>query len=424
VPDADERPLRIAYLVYRGKPHVGGQGVYTRHLTKALVELGHHVEVFSGPPHPVLDERVPNHRLESLDLYREPDPFRVPKLREFRDRIDVLEFALMCTAGFPEPRTFSLRAARALKDRVGDFDLVHDNQCLGTGLLDIMKMGLPVLGTIHHPITQDRRIELENAATFRKRLTFRRWYGFTKMQTKVARQMERIITVSHSSHADIVKDHGVDPSKLHVVNVGVDPQQFRPLPHITRIPGRLMCTSSSDVPMKGVVHLMEAVAKIRTERDDVHVTVIGKPNPDGAVMATIKRLGIEPHVEFVYGVTDERIVELYAECELAVVPSLYEGFSLPAVEAMASGAPLVATTGGAVGEVVGRDGTTAALVPPGDAGALAHTILELLGDPVRRASIAEAGRKRVLDSYSWQACAARTVEQYRALLAETKVRRP
>jgi glycosyltransferase involved in cell wall biosynthesis len=185
-----------------------------------------------------------------------------------------------------------------------------------------------------------------------------------------------------------------------------------------------MCTSSSDVPMKGVIHLMEAVAKIRTERSDVHVTVIGKPNPDGPVMQTIKRLGLEPYIEFVYGVSDERIVELYAEAELAVVPSLYEGFSLPAVEAMAAGVPLVATTGGAVGEVVGRDGTTAALVPPGDAGALAQTILELLADPARRDSIAAAGRKRVLDSYSWEACAARTVEQYRALLAETKVRKP
>ena len=417
-----EAPLRIAYLVYRGKPHVGGQGVYTRHLTKALVELGHHVEVFSGPPYPVLDERVPLHKLESLDLYREPDPFRVPKLREFKDSVDVREFALMCTSAFPEPYTFSVRAARTLKKRLSDFDLVHDNQCLGSGLLTIMDMGLPVLGTIHHPITQDRRIELAAAPNWRRRLSLRRWYAFTKMQSRVAQQLERIITVSNSSHGDIVKDHGVDASKLHVVNVGVDALQFRPMPHIARVPGRLMCTSSSDVPMKGVIHLMEAVAKIRTERPDVHVTVIGKPNPDGPVMQTIKRLDLLDIIEFVHGVSDERIVELYAEAEMAVVPSLYEGFSLPAVEAMAAGVPLVATTGGAVGEVVGRDGTTAALVPPGDAGALATMILELMDDPERRAAIGEAGRTRVVDMYSWQATAERTVDQYRMLLAETKVR--
>ncbi|MEX2658766.1 MAG: glycosyltransferase family 4 protein [Acidimicrobiales bacterium] len=417
-----EDPLRIALLVYRGKVHCGGQGVYTRHLSKALVELGHHVEVFSGPPYPELDPRVPLHRLESLDLYREPDPFRIPKLRELKDLIDVREFALMCTAGFPEPYTFSLRAARALAARRHDFDVVHDNQSLGTGLLGIQAprpggLGIPVLGTIHHPITVDRKVEIAHAPSWRRKLTLRRWYGFTRMQTRVARELPRIITVSESSLADVVTDHGVAPDRLRVVSVGVDPSQFRPLPEIARVPGRLMTTSSSDVPMKGLTHLLEAVAKVRTERPDVELTVIGKPTVDGLVRRAIDRLGLQEAVHFVSGVTDERLVELYAEAELAVVPSLYEGFSLPAVEAMATGVPLLATTGGAIPEVVGRDGTTAALVPPGDAGALAVAIVELLDDPGRRARIGEAGRKRVAERYSWTAAAAATVAQYREVIA-------
>jgi glycosyltransferase involved in cell wall biosynthesis len=408
--------LRIALLVYRGKPHCGGQGVYTRHLAKALVDLGHHVEVFSGPPYPILDERVPLHRLESLDLYREPDPFRIPKLREFKTWIDVAEFALMGTAGFPEPWSFSMRAAKALSERRGDFDVVHDNQCLGSGLLNIMRMGFPLLGTIHHPITVDRKIDIANASGPIKRLTFRRWYGFTKMQSRVAQQIPRIITVSESSLGDIVKDHGVTPEQMRVVNVGVDPELFRPLPDVQRVPGRLMATSSSDVPMKGVVHLLEAVAKIRTERPEVHLTIIGKPVAGGPVAKAIDRYGLTDVVEFVSGVSDERIVELYGEAQIAVVPSLYEGFSLPAVEAMSTAIPLVATTGGAIPEVVGSDGTTAALVPPADAGALAQTITELLDDPERRARIGEAGRKRVVERYSWRATAEKTVEQYREVI--------
>ena len=411
-----DAPLRIALLVYRGKPHCGGQGVYTRHLAKALVDLGHHVEVFSGPPYPILDERVPLHRLESLDLYREPDPFRIPKLREFKTWIDVAEFALMGTAGFPEPWSFSMRAAKALSKRRGDFDVVHDNQCLGSGLLNIMRMGFPLLGTIHHPITVDRKIDIANASGPIKRLTFRRWYGFTKMQSRVAQQIPRIITVSESSLGDIVKDHGVQPEQMRVVNVGVDPDLFRPLPDVQRVPGRLMATSSSDVPMKGVVHLLEAVAKIRTERPEVHLTIIGKPVPGGPVAKAIDKYGLTDVVEFVSGVSDERIVELYGEAQIAVVPSLYEGFSLPAVEAMATGVPLVATTGGAIPEVVGADGTTAALVPPADAGALAQTITELLDDPERRARIGEAGRRRVVERYSWRATAEKTVQQYREVI--------
>ncbi|MBI1843211.1 MAG: glycosyltransferase family 4 protein [Actinobacteria bacterium] len=409
-------PLRIAYLVYRGNRHCGGQGVYTRHLTRALVELGHHVEVFSGPPYPELDERVPLHRLPSMELYEEPNPFRIPLPWEFKTRIDVLEFALMCTAAFPEPYTFSLRAERALADRLGDFDIVHDNQSLGTGLLGIQRMGFPVLATIHHPITIDREIEISHAANPFRRMTLKRWYAFTRMQTKVAGRLQRIVTVSESSLGDIVKGHGIDPDRMRVVNVGVDPTQFRPLPDIARVPGRLMTTSSSDVPMKGLVHLLEALAKISTERSDVELVVIGKPTAGGPVARTIQRLGLEPRVRFVSGVSDERIVELYAEAEIAVVPSLYEGFSLPAVEAMAAGVPLVATTGGALPEVVGDDGTTAALVPPGDAGALASTILDLFDDPARREALGTAGRERVLRRYTWTITAEATAEQYREVI--------
>ncbi|MGK2957208.1 MAG: glycosyltransferase family 4 protein [Acidimicrobiales bacterium] len=410
-------PLRIAYLVYRGNKHCGGQGVYTRHLTRALADLGHHVEVFSGPPYPDLDERVALHRLPSMELYEEPNPFRIPWPWEFKTLIDIAEFGLMCTAAFPEPYTFSLRAKRALAKRLGEFDIVHDNQSLGTGLLGIQKMGFPVLATIHHPITVDREIEISHATNPFRRITLKRWYAFTRMQTKVAGQLPRIVTVSESSLGDIVKGHDIDPDRMRVVNVGVDPAQFRPLPDIKRVPGRLMTTSSSDVPMKGLVHLLEALAKIATEREDAELVVIGKPNANGPVSRMIERLGLESRVRFISGVSDERIVELYAEAEIAVVPSLYEGFSLPAVEAMAAGVPLVATTGGALPEVVGNDGTTAALVPPGDAGALASTILDLLNDPIRRDGLGAAGRERVLRRYTWAITAEGTVTQYREVIA-------
>ena len=149
--------LRVALLSYRSKPHCGGQGVYVRHLSRELVALGHEVEVFSGQPYPELDEGVRLTKVPSLDLYREPDPFRVPRLREFRDLVDVEEFLTMCTAGFPEPKTFGTRVARLLRERADDFDVVHDNQVLATGVLESERLGLPVVTTIHHPITVDRR---------------------------------------------------------------------------------------------------------------------------------------------------------------------------------------------------------------------------------------------------------------------------
>ena len=414
-----EVPLRVAYLAYRGNPYSGGQGVYTRHLTRELVALGHTVEVFGGQPYPDLDDGVAWTPVPSLDLYRDPDPFRVPWPWEFKSRTDLLEFALMCTAGFPEPLTFSLRARKVLAGRKGEFDVVHDNQCLGNGLLGMLEDGWPVLATLHHPITVDRDLDLAHARTRRRRFTLRRWYGFLGMQMRVARALPRLVTVSESSRRDIAAQMGVELDRLAVVPVGVDTSRFRPLPHVDRRPGRLMTTASADVPLKGLVPLLEAVAKLRTERD-VELVVIGKPRPESKVPATIERLGLAGVVQFVSGVDDERIVELYAETEVAVVPSLYEGFSLPAVEAMACGVPLVATTGGALPEVVGTSGETGLLVPPGDPSALAVAIGTALDDAGLRARLGEAGRRRVLERFTWRATAEGTVEQYRALVEERK----
>src|SRR5688572_25843867 len=221
---ARERPrrLRVALLSYRSKPHCGGQGVYVRHLSRELANLGHEVEVFSGQPYPELDPDVRLTKVPSLDLYREPDPFRVPRLREFRDLIDVREFLTMCLGGFPEPRTFSRRVARLLADRVDDFDVVHDNQVLGYGMLDIERLWLPMVTTVHHPITFDRRIDLEAAPSLRRKLAVRRWYGFLRMQGKVVRQARKILTPSEASRRDIARDFGVDPARMQVILLGVD----------------------------------------------------------------------------------------------------------------------------------------------------------------------------------------------------------
>jgi glycosyltransferase involved in cell wall biosynthesis len=409
--------LRVALLVYRGNPHSGGQGVYTRYLSHELAAMGHAVTVFAGQPWPDLDPAVGWVPVPSLDLYREPDPFRVPRLREFRSSIDALEFALMCTAAFPEPLTFSLRVRRELASRRADFDLIHDNQCFGWGLLGVIHDGWPLMATLHHPITVDRALDLSHATTRGRRLSLRRWYGFLGMQMKVARQVPRIVTVSESSKRDIVAQMGVAPSQLAVVPVGVDHTRFRPLPAIARRPGRIMTTASSDVPLKGLVPLLEALAKVRTERA-ADLVVIGKPRAESRVEETIERLGLGGAVTFVSGVTDERIVELYAEASVAVVPSLYEGFSLPAVEAMACGVPLVATTGGALPEVVGDSGVTGLLVPPGDAGSLALGIGTVLDEPELAARMSEAARRRVLDRFTWRACATATVENYRWTIAQ------
>lgn len=407
--------LRIAFLIYRGNPLCGGQGVYTRHLTRELVELGHSVEVFAGQPWPELDEGVGFTPVPGLDLYRDPDPFRVPHPREFSDLASVIEFAVMCSAGFGEPLAFSMRARKLLAGRRGDFDLVHDNQCLGTGMLGLIADGWPLLTTLHHPITVDRQLALDHATNAWQRLTTRRWFGFLRMQVRVAARLPAVVTVSESSRRDISAQLGVRPERVSVVPVGVDHTVFAPIPGVTPVPGRLIVTSSSDVPLKGLVPLLEAVAKLRTERE-VELVVIGRPRPGGRVDRALTRLGLLDVVRCVSGITDRELATLYGQAEVAVVPSLYEGFSLPAVEAMACGVPLVATTGGALPEVVGRDGETGLLVRPGDPEALASAISRLLDDRGLRQRLGSAGRRRVMSRFTWAVTAQGTAACYEALL--------
>ena len=413
--------VRVALLSYRSKPHCGGQGVYVRHLSRELVALGHDVEVFSGQPYPELDEGVRLTKVPSLDLYREPDPFRVPQLREFRDLVDVEEFLTMCAAGFPEPKTFGTRVARLLRDRVDDFDVVHDNQVLATGLLGIEKLGLPLVTTIHHPITVDRRLDLAAATTWRRRLTLRRWYGFLRMQRRVARRARLVLTPSTSSKRDVVADFGVDPARVQVVPLGVD-DGFRP-PTAPRVPGRIVAMASADAPMKGIATLLEAFAKLRTERPELGLLLVSKPRPGGQTHQIVDRLAIGDHVRFVHGVSELELVEIMGSAEVACVPSLYEGFSLPTAELMACATPLVVSDAGAIPEVVGPDGLCADLVPPGDVEALAGALARLLDDPERRERYGAAGRARVDELFSWRAVAAATAAAYEELISGSRHRR-
>jgi glycosyltransferase involved in cell wall biosynthesis len=410
-------------MSYRSKPHCGGQGVYVRHLSRELVRLGHEVEVFSGQPYPELDSGVRLTKVPSLDLYREPDPFRTPRLSEIRDLVDVEEVLTMWTAGFPEPRTFSKRVLRVLRDRAADFDVVHDNQVLGSALLDLEEqVGLPLVTTIHHPISIDRRIDLASARTRGKRLTLRRWYGFVRMQARVARRMRMVLVPSESSRRDVVREFGVDPARVRVVLLGVE-ESFLP-PTEPRVPGRIIAMASADAPVKGIATLLEAFAKLRTERPELELLLVTRPSPGGRTEQLLDHLAIRDHVRFVHGISDADLVGLMGSAEVACVPSLYEGFSLPTAELMATATPLVVSRAGAIPEVVGPHGLCADLVTPGDVGELTAALGALLDDAARRERYGAAGRQRVDELFSWRAVAAATVAAYEEAIVEFAESRP
>jgi glycosyltransferase involved in cell wall biosynthesis len=418
------RPLRIALLSYRSKPHSGGQGVYVRHLSRELSALGHHVEVFSGQPYPELDDGPILRKVPSLDLYRDDDPFRTPRPSEIRDWSDALETAMMWGGAFPEPLTFSIRALRALRARPGEFDIVHDNQGLGYGMLGVPRLGLPLVTSIHHPITVDKRLDLAGRGWL-ETLSRRRWYGFVRMQGRVARRAGPLITVSESSKHDICRDFGVKQESVHIVPLGVDTRRFQPR-EAPRVPGRIVAVASSDHPLKGLPTLLRAVAKLTTERD-AQLVVVGSPSEETRRLAAqLSLTPVDPpqgtdlpkprgsrEVTFTSGLPDDEYAALLASAEIAVVPSMYEGFSLPAVEHMASGTPLIATKAGALPEVTGD---AALSVKPGDPEDLAAALRRLLDSPEERAALSRKGSNRVRQRFAWPAVATATAALYRNVI--------
>lgn len=407
----EQKPLRIALLGYRSQPHGGGQGVYLRYLSKALVEQGHQVDVISGPPYPHLDPRVGLIELPSLDLFA--NGLLSIRPRHLRSLTDMMEWTSKLTGGFAEPYTFGRRAVKYLREHGHEYDLIHDNQSLSYGMLELQDMGLPLVTTVHHPITSDLRIALNAARNAWERLLIRRWHSFLGMQKKVVKQLHNVVTVSDCSRQDIARDFGLQPAGISLVYNGIDTETFHPVEGVQRNPMRLMATCSADAPLKGMRYLLHAYARLLEKYPDLELLLVSKPQPGGKTEKLVRRLHLKDKVKFVNGISTEEMVQYYAQASIAVVPSIYEGFGLPAGEAMACGVPVVSTDGGALPEVVGDAGV---IVPVKNVAALADAIDQLLQDEDRRKQLGEAGRERILDKFCWQVCARQMTDYYREVL--------
>jgi glycosyltransferase involved in cell wall biosynthesis len=413
-----DAPLRVALLGYRSNPFSGGQGIYLKYLSRALADLGHDVDVISGEPYPELDPRVTLVKLPGLNLYGSANHVTALRPRHLRSATDMFEWFSMLTGGFPEPYTFGRRLERHFAElaRQGrGYDVVHDNQCLSYGTLALQQRGVPLITTIHHPITWDRDIALTHATGWGHRLLIRRWHSFLRMQGRVARQLQHIVTVSERSKLDICAAFRIAPEQVHVIHNGIDTDIFRPEPSVPRDPWQLITTASADQPLKGSQHLVPAFASLCRQFPRLRLVFVGKPKPGGRTDRLIEQLGVGDRIRFLHGVSADEFRDLYARSALAVVPSEYEGFGLPAGEAMACGIPLISTDGGALPEVVGDAGR---IVPARDPEALARAIAELLLDAETRARLGERGRQRILDRFSWSRAATDMTHLYRQAMAD------
>jgi glycosyltransferase involved in cell wall biosynthesis len=407
-------PLRIALLGYRSHPHVGGQGVYLRYLSRALAALGHRVEVISGQPYPQLDANIPLIKLPSLDLYQYTNPAMGLRWRDLNSLTNILEYLKTLSGQFAEPYCFGRRLVAWMKKNPTRYDIVHDNQSLCFGLLHLQKQGIPVVATVHHPISKDAAIAVAAAKTPLQKWGAKRWYSFIHMQASVVRQLRYVTCVSQRSQADIEQFFLRPASATRVIYNGIDTQVFKPHPEIKRIPGRLITAASSDQPIKGLGYLLTAFHAVKKLCPEAQLVIIGSLDPQGPNAQLLKSLQLEADVSFKTGLDHAQVALEYCRSELAITPSLYEGFGMPAGEAMATATPVISSDGGALPEVVGDAGL---LFPAGDSAALTAAIVQLLQNPEMAAELGQKGHARVQALFSWNAVAQDMVALYQQAMS-------
>ncbi|MCZ6463729.1 MAG: glycosyltransferase family 4 protein [Proteobacteria bacterium] len=422
-----ERPLHIAFVAYRGNMLCGGQGVYLWFLARELARRGHRVDVLVGPPYPdpmpFAQEVVelPNQQFWARWFSRDyrgmlPEDGRLKILAP----LHLYELGASRLGFLPEPFAFSLRVLSAMARRLRAgrrWDLVHDVQCLGYGLLGLRAIGLPLVTTVHHPLTVDRRASFLRDDTFMEAVGTMQFYPIG-MQAFVARRLDRVLTSSETSARQIVRDFGVEPRRVINVWNGLDTELFRPDPSVKRRERELLCVGRAADPNKGVRTLLRALARLP---DDVSLTLVDSDHPGNEVFRWARELGVGGRLHVVGHVPVEELVGLYRRAGLVVVPSRFEGFGLPAVEAMACGTPVVACSAGALPEVLGATGG-GVLVERDDPEALASGIAGLLEQPDARAVLGDRARRRVEEMFSWPRVAAATESVYREIVAERRGR--
>lgn len=416
--------MRICLLTYRGNPYSGGQGIYVYYLSREFQRMGHEVEVLASTPLPEVSEGVVLHQLRSSSIYHPGSSFR-KNILKVRNPVDLHELCASRLGIFAEPWAFSFRAYAKIKElcRQRRFDIIHDNQGLGYGLLLMQRLNIPVIATIHHPLPIDRQADLEQADGFRQRWRIKKFYSFVRMQGFVARRLDRIITVSQSSAKDTSRFFKVSPDNIRVVYNGIDTEVYCGQEGARQNCHGLIMVANTDDRKKGVLYLLQALHLLRENgvrltivddaaRHSSYIEDVGPLPSYGSKL--VSKLNLDGMVHFTGRLTREQLAQHYSAAEIAVVPSLYEGFGIPAAEAMACGTPVVATTGGALPEVVGDAGI---LVPPARADALVAAIRQLLNDKQAQRRLSEAGKKRVKEKFNWEQAARKTLEVYQEVMA-------
>jgi len=391
--------LNIAICSYRSAPFGGGQGIFVFELSRALKNLGHDVDVISGPPYPNLEDEIDLIKSPGLDLFSTFNFNKRLKIfleKKNKSTDDWFEFISALFGGFPELKTFGNRVSHLLNK--SSYDVVIDNQSLSYGMIEVQK-NIPLIEIIHHPITKDYRYDIQFSKGIVQKISKWRWFSFLKMQKRVSRKLKVFSTPSHNSKKDIANDFGVPEGNISVIPNGIDHASFTPMQEIKRVPTQIITTASADVPLKGLDFTLHAVARLKEDFPQLKLVIIGSPRPGGHTERLIQRLQIDQNILYRSNLNRHEIAVEYAKSNLAIVSSLYEGFGFPVGEAMSCAIPLIATNVASIPEITE---SFAELIPAESTDGIESAIRKIFANPETNQLRADAGRMHIKDNFDWQ----------------------
>ncbi|MCP4137466.1 MAG: glycosyltransferase family 4 protein [bacterium] len=408
--------MKVLLLGYRGNPYCGGQGIYIFNLTRELAKLGVEVDVIVGPPYPdPLEEWATVYKIENLNMWA-IRTFQMPpeKLKKIYSPWHFFDYVLTRLHIFPEMEVFSLKSFFLMRKLLKKkrYDLIHDVQTLGWGMFPMKGYGIPMVTTVHHPLTRDMDADMAMKRTFWEKIATILFYPLT-MQRFIINRLNRVITSFEEGVDELNSAFGVKKEKLSVVYNGMDVELFRNTGE-KREENALLFVGNAEDRKKGIIYLLEALSML-PEYITLTIVDVGPPYKEIAG-GRIKKLGLENRVTFTGKVDYDTLVSLYSRKTILVMSSLYEGFGLPAAEAMACETPVVATAAGALKEVVNEE--CGILVPPKDPAALKDAILTLLKDKKLREKMGKKGRIWSRENFAWPVAAQNTLNVYKDVIKE------
>jgi glycosyltransferase involved in cell wall biosynthesis len=393
--------LRIICPTYWYPQHAADtQATYVHDINRHLVRRGHRVTVVT-PGNPSI---AASDSFDGVEVVRFPMelPVDLTYGRVAQSRVNIWgKFArLAVMAHYLEAQYRATLAA--VRERGAD--VVHAHWAIPTGPAAVhaaRRLGLPSVITMHGGDVYVNPAQGYDFPT--------RWYVRPALRWTL-RHAAALTAITEDCRQHALRA-GAPVRSVHLVFNGTDLRRFSPEPNGNRAVdpryGEHMIFACRQLfPRKGIRFLIEAAAALKPRFPDVKVVIAGDGFERPELIGLAESLGIARDVTFLGWVPNSELPPYYRAAAVSVIPSLEEGFGIPAAEAMGCQTPVVASDAGGLPEVV-EDGVTGLVVPRGDSRALADAIGTLLADPARRVQMGRAGRERALRLFDWD----RTAEQ-------------